>query len=168
MQSGDYNQSMTIANNVTRMLDAQGVHYEVFALPPEKLSALEAAALMQADPELVFKTVVVLAESPRKPLLVLVSGLSVVDLKKVASALGEKKVRLPTEREAEALTGLQAGGISPLALLNKGFRTLIDLAAREHADIHVSGGERGLNIKLSVEDLARLTGARFAELSRPA
>jgi Cys-tRNA(Pro)/Cys-tRNA(Cys) deacylase len=91
-----------------------------------------------------------------------------VDLKRVASALGEKKVRLPTEREAEALTGLQAGGISPLALLNKGFRTLIDLAAREHADIHISGGERGLNIKLSVDDLARLTGARFAELSRPA
>jgi Cys-tRNA(Pro)/Cys-tRNA(Cys) deacylase len=158
---------MPLANNVTRMLDARGVHYEVFALPPEKLGALEAAALMQVDPALVFKTIVMLAEPPRKPLLVLVPGTSEVDLKRVASALGEKKVRLPTEREAEALTGLQAGGISPLALLNKGFRTLIDLAAREHAAIHVSGGERGLNLKISVDDLTRLTGGRFAEVSRP-
>jgi Cys-tRNA(Pro)/Cys-tRNA(Cys) deacylase len=149
------------------MLDARGVRYEVFALPPSKLGAIQAAAAMQVDPGLVFKTIVVLAEPPNKPVLVLVPGGALVDLKKVAIALGEKKARLPTEREAEALTGLQSGGISPLALLNKGFRTLMDVAAREHAEIHVSGGERGINIKLPVEDLARLTGARFADVSRP-
>ncbi len=158
---------MPVANNVTRLLDARGVTYDLFELPQEKLGALEAAALMQTTPELVLKTIVVLAEPPRKPLLVLVAASSVVDLKKVAKAVGEKRVRLPTEREAETLTGLQAGGISPLALLNKGFRVLIDLAAREQVRIHVSGGQRGLNIQLAVDDLARLTGARFADVSNP-
>ena len=70
--------------------------------------------------------------------------------------------------EAEGLTGLRAGGISPLALLKKGFRVVIDRAAREHAEVHVSAGQRGMNIRLGVEDLARLTGARFADVSRPA
>jgi Cys-tRNA(Pro)/Cys-tRNA(Cys) deacylase len=75
-------------------------------------------------------------------------------------------VHLPTEREAEALTGLQAGGISPLALLNKGFQVVIDLSAQGHGEINVSGGQRGLSIKLPVADLARLTNARFAKVSR--
>jgi Cys-tRNA(Pro)/Cys-tRNA(Cys) deacylase len=150
------------------MLDAHGIRYKAFTLPPEKLGAWDAAALMQTAPELVFKTIVVLADAAPRPILVMVSGTSVVDLKKVAAAVAEKKVRLPTEREAEILTGLQAGGISPLALLNKGFRVIIDRAARQHPEIHVSGGQRGLSIRLDASDLAAITGARFADVSRPA
>lgn len=167
-QSRRYNRTVPVANNVTRMLDARGISYEVFELPQEKLGAAQAAALMGAAPALVFKTIVVLAEKPQKPLLVLVSGTSEVDLKKVAKGIGAKKVHLPTEREAEQLTGLLAGGISPLALLNRGFRVLIDGSARQHAAIHVSGGERGVNIKLGVADLAAITRAQFADVSRPA
>jgi Cys-tRNA(Pro)/Cys-tRNA(Cys) deacylase len=91
-------------------------------------------------------------------------------------ALGEKKVTLPSQREAEELTGLQAGGISPLALINKGFQVVIDSAAKARPEaasrdavreIHVSGGQRSLNIRLPVDALADLTHARFAEVSVP-
>ena len=99
-------------------------------------------------------------------MLVVVPGNSTVDLKLVASALNEKKVYLPTEREAEELTGLQAGGISPLALIKKGFQVVIDSSAQNFKEIHVSGGQRGLNIKLSVADLVKLTNARFGKVSR--
>ena len=93
-------------------------------------------------------------------------GESVVDLKLLAAFLGEKKVHLPTEREAEQLTGLQAGGISPLALINKGFQVVIDAAAQNYSEIHVSGGQRGLNIKLPIADLVRVSKARFASVSK--
>jgi Cys-tRNA(Pro)/Cys-tRNA(Cys) deacylase len=89
-----------------------------------------------------------------------------VDLKPLAVFLGEKKVYLPTEREAEGLTGLQAGGISPLALINKGFQVVIDSSAQKYPEIHVSGGQRGLNIKLPVTDIVRLTKARLAPVSK--
>ncbi|HVP05796.1 MAG TPA: YbaK/EbsC family protein, partial [Dehalococcoidia bacterium] len=39
-----------------------------------------------------------------------------LDLKLLAQALGEKKLRMATQREAEQLTGMQAGGISVLGL----------------------------------------------------
>jgi Cys-tRNA(Pro)/Cys-tRNA(Cys) deacylase len=68
---------------------------------------------------------------------------------------------LPTEREAEHLTGLQAGGISPLALFNKGFQVVIDTSAQNFSEIYISGGQRGLNIRLAVLELARLTNAQF-------
>lgn len=157
---------MPITNNVTRLLDSRKIPYTAYELPLEKLGALETARLLDVDPVSVFKTIVVTRENPRKPLLVVVPGSASVDLKLLASALGEKKVYLPTEREAEQVTGLQAGGISPLALLNKGFQVVIDSAVNTFREIHISGGQRGLNIKLSVADFVRLTNARVETISK--
>jgi Cys-tRNA(Pro)/Cys-tRNA(Cys) deacylase len=154
--------TMPAVNNVTRFLDSRKVSYTAFETSFEKLGALEVAHLLDVEPDSVFKTIVVTRDKPNKPLLVVVPGPAYVDLKKLASAIGEKKVYLPTEREAEQLTGLQAGGISPLALINKGFQVVVDSSAQNFSEIHISGGQRGLNIRLSVKDLARLTNARFA------
>ena len=160
------NVKMPIVNNVTRMLDSRKIPYTAYELPPEKLGALETARLLNVEPATVYKTIVVTRDQPKKPLLVVIPGPNRVDLKMLAASLGEKKVHLSTEREAEELTGLQAGGISPLALRNKGFQVVLDDSAREQAEIHVSGGQRGLNIRLPVEALIRLTNARVASVSR--
>ena len=153
------------ANNVTRLLDSKRISYKVFELPVEKRGASETARLLGVDPELVYKTIVTVRPRPGKHVLAVIPGPNRVDLKLLAAALDEKKVSLPTEREAEQLTGLQAGGISPLALLNKGFQVLIDAAAQTRSEIYVSGGQRGLNIRLGVEALAGLTQAHFAVIS---
>ena len=153
-------------NNVTRLLDQRKIKYTTFELPAEKLGAEVTAEMLGVSPEVVFKTIVVKREGRGKPILAIVPGNSEVDLKKLARAVGEKKVYLTTQKEAEALTKLQAGGISPLALLNRGFQVVIDQPAQEHGEIHVSGGQRGLNILLPVEDLVKLTNARLAEISR--
>ncbi len=153
-------------NNVTRLLDSRKIPYTAFDLPAEKLGAVEAAAYLGVAPELVYKTIVVTREGKGKPILALVPGPSEVALKALAKALGEKKVILPTEREAERLTGLQAGGISPLALLQRGFQVVIDASARNHTEIFVSGGQRGLNIRLPVEALISLTNARVDKIAR--
>ena len=149
------------------MLDSRKVPYTAYELPAEKLGALETARLLDVEPATVYKTIVITRENPRKPLLVVIPGPNQVDLKMLAAVLSEKKVHLPTEREAEGLTGLQAGGISPLALLNKGFQVVVDASAREQVEIHISGGQRGLNIRIPVEALIRLTNARVASVSRP-
>jgi Cys-tRNA(Pro)/Cys-tRNA(Cys) deacylase len=157
---------LSTVNNVTRLLDARGIGYRAYELPPEKLGALETARLLQVPAETVFKTIVVTRGRSSKPILAVIPAPAVVDLKALAGALGEKKIHLPTEREAEQLTGLLAGGISPLALINRGFQVVIDSSAQALSELHISGGQRGLNIKLGVRDLARLTGARFAAIGR--
>ncbi len=157
---------MPPVNNVTRFLDSHNVSYAVFETPAEKMGALETAEFLHVSPEAVFKTIVVKRDRPGKPILAVIPGPNVVDLKRLAASLGEKKVHLPTEREAEGLTGLQAGGISPLALINKGFQVVIDSTVENHAEVHISGGQRGVNIKLPVADLIRLTKALLAPISR--
>jgi Cys-tRNA(Pro)/Cys-tRNA(Cys) deacylase len=155
---------MAIVNNITRSLDSRKIPYKAFELPAVKLGAGETASLLGVDPEMVYKTIVV-TRSKGKPILAVIPGPNRVDLKLLANVLGEKKVNLPSEHEAEELTGLQAGGISPLALVNKGFQVVIDSDAQTRPDIHVSGGQRGLNIRLPVKALVDLTHARFARVS---
>jgi Cys-tRNA(Pro)/Cys-tRNA(Cys) deacylase len=154
-----------IVNNVTRLLDKKKIPYHVFELPNEKLGAEETARILGVESKQVYKTIVITRPVKGKPILALIPGDSKVDIKKLALGLKEKKLVIPTEKEAEFLTGLQAGGISPLSLLNKGFQVIIDEAALSYEEIHISGGQRGLNIRISVNDLVSLTSARIFSIS---
>jgi Cys-tRNA(Pro)/Cys-tRNA(Cys) deacylase len=156
---------MAIVNNVTRLLDAKKINYQAYETRAEKLGAIETATILGLDPFQVFKTIVVARQKPGKKILAVVPGPVTVDLKKVAAAVDEKKVVLVTEREAEQATGLQAGGISPLALINKGFQVIIDESALNFAQINISGGQRGLSIAMSAEDLKKITSAMIADIS---
>ncbi len=153
---------MPLRNNVTRLLDARRVAYELFEFPPEKHSAEEMAELLGVAPGLVYKTLVILREAKgKKPLLVMTPAGRELSLKALAASLGEKKLRMAAQREAEALTGLQVGGISALALLNRGFEICLERGAVDLPFIHISAGQRGANIRLSPSDLRALTQARL-------
>ena len=152
-------------NNVTRFLDSKKIKYQTFDLPAEKLGAVDSARMLGVSPTQVFKTIVVLRSKPAKPILAIVPGDHEVDLKALAAAVGEKKLQTSTQAEAEKLTGLLVGGISPLALINKGFQIWLDIAANEFEEIHISGGQRGLNIRLPVQGFISLTNAKVAKIS---
>jgi Cys-tRNA(Pro)/Cys-tRNA(Cys) deacylase len=123
------------------------------------------ADLLKIPPKTVFKTIVARRERGGKPILALVPATGEVDNKALAAALKEKKVHVTSQAEAEALTGLRAGGISPLALINKGFQVLIDSSAEALEAMLISGGQWGLQIQLAPKDLAKLTSARFAPIA---
>jgi len=156
---------LTIRNNITRLLDARGIVYQAIPLPDDrKRSAIEAAEAIGAPPEQVFKTIVLTRPGKGRPILAVIPGPAEVDLKSAAAAVGEKKISLPTQSEAEALTGLQAGGISPLALFDKGFEVLLDEFVEVFEEIYVSGGERGLDIRIGVNDFIAVTEAKIHSL----
>ncbi len=158
---------MAFTNNVTRFLEQRKIPHAVltYTYSPETHSAVQVAQALNLPPEQVFKTLVVEPGTPgAKPILAVIPGPASLDTKKLARAAGEKKVRMAPRARAEALTGLLAGGISPLALLNRGFRVYVDERALAHPRIYVSAGERGAQIGLSPQDLIRLTRAHTADL----
>jgi Cys-tRNA(Pro)/Cys-tRNA(Cys) deacylase len=157
---------MAVTNNITRLLDARKIPYTAYELPAEKLGAQRTAEILGVSLDLVYKSIVTLREKPGKPVLAVIPGSRELDLKALAAALGEKKVRLASQREAEQLTGLQVGGISPLALINKGFQIILDQSAKSCDHIHISGGQRGLNLRVPVSALIDLTRARYAPVSQ--
>ena len=153
-----------VSNNVTRLLDNRKISYKVYELPKDKLGAEETARLLDVPPEIVFKSIVIKRRGLGKPILAVIPGNKEVDLKALAKAIREKKVSPATQSEAENLTRLQAGGISPLALINRGFEIIIDRSALDYDGIHVSGGERGLTIWLAAADLIQLTQGKTAQI----
>lgn len=147
------------------MLAAKGVAFETHELPAEKLSGLEAAAHLGIDPAQMYKTIVAIRPDGGKPVLGVVPAAAQIELKALGRALGGKKLQLATQAQAEKLTGLQTGGISPLALVAKGFEVVVDNSALQHVAIYLSGGQRGLNISLAPQSLLELTRAKTAEIA---
>lgn len=154
-----------IQNNITRMLESKKIAFQVFELDAEKHSAEETAIILGVPVSKVFKTIVTRREHPGKYVLAVVPGNLDVSLKALAKFLGEKKMQVVTQAEAEKATGLLTGGISPLALINRGFQVVIDETALSNDLIHISGGQRGLNIRLSPRDLIKLTNARTGKIT---
>jgi Cys-tRNA(Pro)/Cys-tRNA(Cys) deacylase len=172
-----------------RLLDSKGISYRVteYGSSGEFHTGEEAAALVGAPAEAVYKTLVVLRDAPPsvgrgpgldrlragalshgegKPFMVMLPVALQLDLKALADALGEKKLRMATQKEAETLTGMQVGGISALGLQKPGFTVLIDERAQALERVHISAGARGMDIELAVSDLVALTGARFVRAAR--
>jgi Cys-tRNA(Pro)/Cys-tRNA(Cys) deacylase len=108
----------------------------------------------------VFKTLVVVADGERR-LLVMAPGDRELELRVVARSVGAKSAHMAPQREAERLTGLKVGGISPLALLDKRFEIYLDESASGLEELCVNGGQRGVNIRLRMDDLLAVTGARL-------
>jgi Cys-tRNA(Pro)/Cys-tRNA(Cys) deacylase len=157
---------MTVKTNSMRLLDSRKVAYEVYEYSSEIHSAVEAAQAIGKPADCVYKTLVVMREVTRaKPLLVMVPGDRELDLRVLAKSTGDKKLRMATQKEAESLTGLLVGGIGALALLNRGFEIWLDRAAKSagRERICVNAGQRGVMLELRVDDLARLTNARWAD-----
>ena len=153
------------ANNVTRFLAAKKIAFDIHELPAEKLTALEAANHLGLEPLRMFKTIVALRADGRKTVLALVPAETQVNMKTLGRVLGGTKVKAASLSRAEALTGLKTGGISPLALIGKGFETILDSSAMNFEAIYLSAGERGLNLSMAPQDLIELTGAITGSIS---
>jgi Cys-tRNA(Pro)/Cys-tRNA(Cys) deacylase len=156
--------------NAARLLEARGIGHRVRVYDPDGAfhSAEEAAGLLGAPARAVLKTLVVLRERAgrTKPLLVLVPSDRQVDLKRLGQALGEKRLRMASQREAETLTGLKVGGISALAVRAGVFEVLVDRSAADLQQVHVSAGARGVDLELALSDLLLVTGGRLVDASR--
>ncbi len=152
-----------------KVLEGKKIPYEVIPYPNHMRDAEEIAAEIGVPAGQLFKTLVVLPPGTSgraaKPLLTIIPADRQLNLKKVAQTVGAKKVQMAGHKEAEAMTGLQVGGISALALLNKGFVVYLDASAQAYDQIYVSAGQRGLDVKLKVADLVKVTGARVEDLT---
>lgn len=157
---------MTEKTQAMRTLEGKGISYESLTYPDDMRDAEEIALILDLPPEMVFKTLVVSPPvSGKKPILVMVPADAQLDLKKLAAASGVKKLKIATHREAEELTGLQVGGISAVALLNKGFTVYIDSSALAIDEICISAGKRGIQLRLSTAAMMKLTNARAADVA---
>ena len=124
---------------------------------------LEAAEKLAVATEQVFKTLVVATETGALAVAIVPVTIT-LNFKKMAKALGCKKVQMADPKQVERSTGYVLGGVSPLGQ-KKRLTTVIDLSAQDKASIYVSAGRRGLEIELPPMQLATTLNANFADIA---
>lgn len=153
--------------NAMRLVEAAGVDYEEFEYDASLgISGTDVARTLNEDVNMVFKTLV--TETNKGEHFVFIVPVAMeLDLKKAAKAAGAKKVDMLKQRDLLPLTGYVHGGCSPIGMKTR-LGTFIDASAMDKEYIYVSGGKVGLQIKLSPEDLVKLTDATAIDIVKSA
>ena len=149
----------------TKLLKANKIEFSIHEYEHDanaKSFGLEAAEKLNLRVEEVFKTLLVTDE--KNYFVAILPVHHQLNLKKVAQAVGAKKLKMSDPKDAERLTGYLVGGISPVGQ-KKRLKTVIDQSAEQLEKLYVSGGKRGLDIGLKPQDLAKVLSASFADLS---
>ena len=147
--------------NAMRILERNKIPYETmtYTVDESDLSGEHAAAELGLDPARVFKTLVLRGD--RTSYLVAVIPVSAtLDLKALAKVSGNKSVEMIHVKELFDLTGYIRGGCSPIGM-KKQFPTYLHVSSKDFETIVFSAGQRGMQIVLPAETLARVTDAQF-------
>jgi len=114
--------------------------------------------------ETVYKTLVTTA-GPGKLYVFVIPVAEELSLKSAAKAAGEKKLEMLHVKELLSNTGYIRGGCSPVGM-KKQYPTFIHAAAEQLQIIVVSAGKQGLQMKLNPNDLKKVVGATYVELTQ--
>jgi len=152
--------------NAARLLDRAGIAYELvpYEVDEAHLAATHVAAQLGEDIACVFKTLVLHGDRTGYFVCV-VPGNHEVDLKAAARVSGNKKADLIPMKELLGVTGYIRGGCSPIGM-KRPFPVFLHDSAAEHAEIYISAGMRGLQLRIAPSDLVRFVGATVAAISR--
>lgn len=150
--------------NVMRILKQAGIAFETaeYEVDESDLSGVHAAEMIGMDKDCVFKTLVTKGDKTGINVFVIPVA-EELDLKKCAQHSGNKRVEMIHVKELLPLTGYIRGGCSPIGMKKK-YPTFIDETATLFERVSVSAGQRGEQVILNPEELARLVEARFADL----
>ena len=150
--------------NAIRELDAAKLPYQArFFEGTEALSGVEVARKLGLDQDRVFKTLVTRGKSGIYRVFMIPVACE-LDLKKAASAAGEKAVAMIKSKELLPLTGYVHGGCSPIGM-KKPFPTYIDETAELYESIYFSGGRIGCQLEMALEDLRAIVPVETADLT---
>ena len=158
--------SSTEKTNVMRLLDQKKVPYTPHTYPhgDDAVDGVTVAQMTGMDPAKVFKTLVARGAS-KTPYVFVIPVACELDLKKAAKAVGEKSITMLHVSELTPLTGYVRGGCSPVGMKRR-FPTIIDEGCMRYGQIFISGGRRGIQLKLAPGDLVAHTGAVVAAICR--
>ena len=153
----------TEKTNVMRLLDQAKIDHEELTYDSSVgTNGVDVALALGQDPDKVFKTLVTTGKSGAHYVFVIPVNQE-LDLKKAASAVGEKAIEMLKSKDLLGLTGYIHGGCSPIGM-KKFFMTTVHESAREYDRIMFSAGKIGYQVKVAPADLEKMIVLTYKDL----
>ena len=151
--------------NVMRILDQKKISYISYSYEKtDEMDGEDVAAAIGKPGEQVFKTLVTVGASKNNYVFVVPVNRE-LDLKKAATAVGEKNIEMIKSKELLPLTGYIHGGCSPIGM-KKFFRTTLDKSAESFETILFSAGRVGRQVEVKLCDLEKVIKFSYFDLTR--
>ena len=146
-----------------RVLEQKGIPYELHPHAHKQYTAEGVAEDLGVPVNQVVKAMIV-QRSDRRFVLVVAPGDVRLSLKKIGTALGDKNVKLATERDVQRVTGYQVGAVSVLGFRREGVPAYVDQRVLEVDQVIISAGRADAGLALSPDALMRaLEGAESGD-----
>jgi Cys-tRNA(Pro)/Cys-tRNA(Cys) deacylase len=150
--------------NAIRILDSHKIIFDTISYEVDEndLSGETVAHKIGAEPETVFKTLVCGGDKTGH-IVFCIPVTEELNLKKAAFVSNNKKVEMIKLKDLFPLTGYIRGGCSPIGI-KKVFPTYIDETAQLFDNIFLSAGIKGMQLKMSSDDLLKMVNGSYADL----
>ncbi|HEY9570939.1 MAG TPA: Cys-tRNA(Pro) deacylase [Metalysinibacillus sp.] len=154
-----------LKTNAIRLLEQREIDFDVleYSVNDGQLDGVSVASKINQPEALVYKTLV--THAGEDVFIFVIPVAQTIELKTAAKAVGAKKVEMLPLDKLLTTTGYVRGGCSPVGM-KKMYPTIIDSSAKAHDRIIVSAGKVGLQLHIRVEDLARVTHAKFETITQ--
>lgn len=150
--------------NVMRLLEQKKIPYKMHDYTESgAIAGEDVARVLGENPDEVFKTLVTVGKSKQNYVFIVPVNKE-LNLKKAASAVGEKSIEMIKSKDLLPLTGYVHGGCSPIGM-KKQFTTVVHNTAEAMENILFSGGKIGIQVELKTEDFKKIINIKFADIA---
>ena len=150
--------------NVMRLLEQKKIPYQMHNYTESgAIAGEDVARVLGENPDEVFKTLVTVGKSKQNYVFIVPVNKE-LNLKKAASAVGEKSIEMIKAKDLLPLTGYVHGGCSPIGM-KKQFPTVVHNTAENMENILFSGGKIGMQVELKTEDFKNIINIKFADIA---
>ena len=155
-------------DDVKMALKTHGIDSEFIVAESSTATAELAAEQLGCTVGQIAKSLCFVVKKTGAPVLVVASGETTVDDRKLATLLGvgRKQVRMARAEQCVELFGYAPGGVPPVGHRRDDVQIFLDEVLRSYDKVYAAAGASSVNFGITPADLARVTVGRWADVAK--
>ena len=155
---------MLTSQDLQQFIDQNQITAEILPMEVDTPTVPDAARALGVEEDQIIKSLVFVVDG--QPTLVITNGTRKIDDRLVAQhyGVGRKRAKMTRAEQALETTGYVVGAMPPFGHRTR-LRTIVDPGVVDQQEIFGGGGEIDAMLRLTSEELLRVTGARIVRVT---
>jgi Cys-tRNA(Pro) deacylase len=155
---------MLTSQDLQQFIEQNRIVAEILPMEEDTPTVPDAARALGVEEDQIIKSLVFVVDG--QPTLVITNGTRRVDNRLVARqyGVGRKRAKMTSAQQALEITGYAVGAMPPFGHRTR-LRTIVDPSVVDHQEVFGGGGEIDALLRLTSEELLRVTGASIVRIT---